>query len=61
MNYISVKEYADMQGVTTSAIHLRIKRGRLEFVTLNGLKLVDASSYKKGVSGRPKTKQNEEN
>jgi hypothetical protein len=51
---LSVKEYADSQGITTAAVYNRRSRGRLTLVKQNGRLLVYVPSYEPGKSGRPK-------
>jgi len=51
--YMSIKDYAEYNNITVSAVHNRIYRGKLERVFVN-VWLVDTESYKPGKSGRPK-------
>ena len=53
-SFLSVKEYAELCKISTAAVYNRINRGRLSFVELHGIKLVDVNSYRPGKAGRPK-------
>ena len=58
VKYLSISEYAKAEEVGVSAIHRRIKDGRIECIKRNGLKLVNPASYKRGKQGRPKKANN---
>lgn len=55
--FVSVKEYAAYKNIGTSAVYNRIRRGRLSFVELHGVKLININSYRPGKSGRPMLKK----
>lgn len=39
-NYISVKEYADIKGITPQAVYQKVWRGTIEFKKLGSLVLI---------------------
>ena len=54
---MSIREAADMRGVSTQAIHLLIKRGRLTAIEVGGRKLLlrqEVKAFVPNVGGRPR-------
>ncbi len=51
---LTVKDYSEAEGITTSAVYLRIKRGTLLMIKKYGTTLVFVDSDKTKSAGRPK-------
>lgn len=50
--YLTVKEYANIEGIGVQAVYNRISRGSIDTVFVN-VTLVDKDSYKPKKAGRP--------